>query len=102
MEDETVRLWSVGTGAPLRTLGEDMDWVESVLFSPDGETLVSASSDGTVHLWSVGTGAPPRTLAGHTGWVRGVSFSSDGETVASGSSETAGNFTTTRKMLILR
>ena len=85
--DDTIRLWDVGTGRVIRTLTGHTDWVRSVSFSPDGQTLASGSVDDTIRLWDVGTGRVIRTLTGHTSWVRSVSFSPDGQTLASGSSD---------------
>ena len=59
--------------------------VQSVSFSPDGQTIVSGSSDNTIRLWDVGTGKHLRTLTGHKGPVYSVSFSPDGQILASGS-----------------
>ena len=42
--DNTVRLWDATTGSPLRTLTGHTSWVYSVSFSPDGNTLASASA----------------------------------------------------------
>ena len=38
---------------PLHTLTEHKDWVYSVSFSPDGQTLASGSFDRTVLLWKL-------------------------------------------------
>ena len=61
------------------------DTVWSVAFSPDGQTLASASSDFTIKLWRVSDGTLLRTLTGHTYDVTSVAFSPDGQTLASGS-----------------
>ncbi|MEO0535825.1 MAG: hypothetical protein AAF215_18375, partial [Cyanobacteria bacterium P01_A01_bin.123] len=62
------------------------DWVRSVAFNPDGETLASASDDNTVKLWSK-DGTELQTLQGHSDWVRSVAFNPDGETLASASAD---------------
>ena len=86
--DNTVRLWRIADGAPLRSLNGDTS-VSSVAFSPDGQTLASGSYDNTVRLWRVADGAPLRSLTGHTFRVQRVAFSPDGQTLASGSYDTA-------------
>ncbi|WP_354636087.1 serine/threonine-protein kinase [Planktothricoides raciborskii] len=59
--------------------------VQSVKFSPDGQTLASGSTDGTVKLWNVNTGKAFRTLSGHTDSVWSIAIAPDGKTLASGS-----------------
>ncbi|MBW4449081.1 MAG: caspase family protein [Spirirestis rafaelensis WJT71-NPBG6] len=58
--------------------------VISVKFSPDGQTIASASDDQTVNLWQR-DGKLLRTLPGHQGTVRDISFSPDGKMIASAS-----------------
>jgi WD40 repeat protein len=59
--------------------------VNSVAFSPDGNTLATGDSDGTACLWSVGTGRLITVLHGGGGAkVFAVAFSADGTMVATG------------------
>ncbi|MCY7276847.1 MAG: AAA-like domain-containing protein [Phormidesmis sp. CAN_BIN44] len=60
--------------------------VNSVSFSPDGQTIVSGSDDKTIKLWSR-DGTELKTLSRHHDIVTSVSFSPDGQTIASGSND---------------
>ncbi|MEH1993302.1 AAA-like domain-containing protein [Nostoc sp.] len=61
--------------------------VSSVVFSPDGKTLASASDDSTIKLWNRDTGKEITTLSGHSSSVISVVFSPDGKTLASASGD---------------
>jgi WD40 repeat protein len=63
------------------------DVVESIAWSPKGQTLASGSSDHTVRLWDANSGRLLRTLSGHSDAVFSVAWSPDGKTLASGSAD---------------
>ncbi|MBW4495702.1 MAG: caspase family protein [Oscillatoria princeps RMCB-10] len=67
-------------------LEQHSDQVYSVAFSPDGQTIASASRDKSVILWH-SNGKLLRILTGHRGGVRAVSFSPDCKIVASASGD---------------
>jgi len=72
-------------GKELQTLKGHTHWVRSVAFSPDGQRIVSCSTDKTVKIWDANTGKGLHTLKGHDGSVNSVAFSPDGQRVVSGS-----------------
>jgi Tol biopolymer transport system component len=87
--DGAVRLWDVGTGRSRATLTGHIGGI-LVAFSPDGETLATASGfagddyDNPVRLWSVATGKLTASLAGPTNGVQSMAFSPDGKALAAG------------------
>jgi len=83
-----VKIWNIQTWSILATLRGHVGWVGSVQFSPDGQSLVSASQDKSACLWKVEltTGRYCRTvLSGHSQSVTSAVFSPDGQCVASAS-----------------
>ena len=79
----------------IATLKGHNESVESVVFSPDGKTLASASRtsvvgadrDNTVKLWSVENRTEITTLKGHSASVYSVAFSPVGKILVSASSD---------------
>jgi WD40 repeat protein len=97
-QDQTIRLWEITPHAPsegsqqqpqlvvqpLRTLEGHTSWIRCIVFSSDGQSLASASSDGSVKLWQVSTGECLQTFQAHSSLVLAVAFSPDGKTLATG------------------
>jgi WD40 repeat protein/Flp pilus assembly protein TadD len=80
-----VRLWDARSGAEVRIFeGHDSD-VASVVFSPDGRRLASASWDTKIKVWDVAGGKELFTIHRHSSVVPQVCFSPDGKFLASAS-----------------
>ncbi|MEM8544760.1 MAG: WD40 repeat domain-containing protein, partial [Cyanobacteria bacterium P01_H01_bin.119] len=62
--------------------------VEAVAFSPDGQTLISASSDNTLKQWRIADQTLLNSFEGHTAAVHSLAYSPDGKTIASSSADT--------------
>jgi len=87
VNDNTVRLWDVASGAEKCTLRGHSRTVFSIAFSPDGGTIASASEDHTVKIWDATTMEEKGTLREHSHWVNCVAFSPNGSLLASASSD---------------
>lgn len=59
---DSIGLWEVGTGAPLRNLHGHEGLVMSLAFAPDGKRLASGGWDGTIKLWNWQKGSLLATL----------------------------------------
>jgi WD40 repeat protein/DNA-binding SARP family transcriptional activator len=57
--------------------------VTTLVFSPDGRRLMSASEDKTIRIWSTSDGSLERVLRGHDKAIINAAFSRDGQRVAS-------------------
>jgi len=75
------------------------DGVNTVAWSPDGETLATGARDNTIKLWT-NKGQLIQTLRGHQGSVYRVVFSPDGETLASASQDNTIKLWTNKGQLI--
>jgi WD40 repeat protein len=71
----------------LQVLEGHRDSVRAVAFSPDGQTVVSGSSDRTIRLWDTATGAEKQTFEGHESFVCAIAFTPDGQLLASASDD---------------
>jgi WD40 repeat protein len=78
--DCTIRLWRPQDGKELGVLEGHTRWVQAVVFSADGKTVISSGEDGTMRFWDVETHKETRTV-GHGATMLAVS--PDGKTLAS-------------------
>eukprot|EP00051_Salpingoeca_urceolata_P001430 m.40932 g.40932 ORF g.40932 m.40932 type:complete len:682 (+) comp11419_c0_seq1:841-2886(+) len=73
-----------GVDAGKKAVTHHDDWVQSVRWSPDGQTVATGGFDAAVFLLNADTLEPLRELEGHEGRVRAVDFSPDWKSVVTG------------------
>ncbi|MCB9874659.1 MAG: protein kinase [Planctomycetaceae bacterium] len=88
--DNTVKVWSVESASPLKTLRGHDSWVRACAFSPDGQWVLSAGYDNHARMWNVEGYEEVRVLRGrvlegHLDAIMAVSFSRDGHQIATAS-----------------
>ena len=85
-DDRTVRLWD-GQGQLLETLESHTSAVSALVFSQDGQNLITASWDASIQIWSLQAGrfgpTPQQVVPAHTGGVRDIAVSADSQWLAS-------------------
>ena len=92
-----IHLWEVDTANKLlpistghrrdRLFTDSTELLELLVFSPDGEVLVSGFDTGTIQLWDVRTGGKIAALDGHTKGINTLAFSSDGTMLVSAATD---------------
>lgn len=94
-DDEHTQLWDIDTGelVAIYTTYEDTFYtrnfapsvqINSVAFSPDGDTLATGRSDGDIYLWEIESEEHTLTLTGHEEEIQHVAFGADGDTLFAG------------------
>ena len=86
--DGWVHLWSLDGLRKLKSVkaASSGSRIIGLDFSPDGELLGLASSDGRAYLWSMGD-APPQSLSGHRGELNLIRFHPTGQSIITSSDD---------------
>lgn len=80
-----IRMWNTLTGKTVAKIDRaHKTSVESILISPDGQTLASCGSDSTINLWNLGNNRFTRSFVGHTSNVLSLAVTPDSKILASG------------------
>jgi WD40 repeat protein len=87
-EDHSIQRWEIKSGTKIGLSGHE-SWVNSLAFTPDGKTLISAACDGRLIWWPADAEkpTPSRKIDAHHGWVRSICASADGKLFASGGND---------------
>ena len=76
--------------------------IQSMVFSPDGSIILTASFDNTACLWDAKTGKLLQTLEAHTEGVNTAVFSPDGTIILTASDDATAKLWDTKSGMLLQ
>ena len=82
--ENKIRIWDVSTGDTINIIDKGSSFI-ALAFSPDGETIFSAGSDGKVRTWHIDNGEMLDVIEVNPGNVLALAVSPDGNILASDS-----------------
>jgi WD40 repeat protein len=84
--DKTIYVWRLGDndGSLVRSLIADEGSILALVWTPDGKTIVTSSSDGSIRFRDAATLDPVRVIDHQPDWVQALSVSPDGSRLAAG------------------
>lgn len=84
---DIIRIWDVASGDLISAIQKSNENVTSMVYTLDGETIISGSSNGTVRIWRTSDSSLLRTLYSSAGEISCLSISHDGKFLVSVGSE---------------
>jgi WD40 repeat protein len=85
---ESISVWDMSKRKLVANWIAHKGFIPSVAFSPDSNTIASASYDNTVSVWEAATGKEICHFAGHRSPARCLAFSPDGKVLATAGQDT--------------
>jgi WD40 repeat protein len=84
--DKTIYIWRLAEdeGHLVQSLIADEDSLLAMIWTPDGKSIVTASSDGSIRFRDAATLDPIRVIDKQPDWVQTLAISSDGKLLAAG------------------
>lgn len=79
-----INIWT--EGKLTQTIRGHSARIKTMLFSPDGQKIVSGSDDHSIKIWGL-DGECLKTLVGHTNWIWHLAISSNGDLIVSSSED---------------
>jgi serine/threonine protein kinase len=73
--------------ANLRLFRGHTGFVNCLMITPDGQTLVSGGADRLIKIWDLTTGQELRSLIGHSSYINTIAITPDGQSILSGSAD---------------
>ena len=78
-DERSIRVWNLATGEQRHSLPDGVGGAASLVFSPDGETVVSANYDNDIRVWKTSSGELVRRVEDMTGAMFAAEFTPDGK-----------------------
>jgi WD40 repeat protein len=80
-----IKIWEVETGELLMIINHEYNSCKSLIFSPDGHTVLGITDDKTITQWNINTKEQIQQFKGHNTTVRNLAIHPEGKILASSS-----------------
>ncbi|KAG0014915.1 hypothetical protein BGZ80_010150 [Entomortierella chlamydospora] len=84
--NNVVQIWDATSGSCINTLEGHEGYIITLVLSPQGDKIATASSDNTIRIWDISTGNCIRTMESQ-GSIRCIAYSPQGSMIVSGCSD---------------
>jgi len=85
-DDGRIILWDFKTGWPLKVISGKSKYLQSVIFTQDGNSIISCSNGDTlIRVWDIMSGDEIKSFKGHDAAVSSLALNRDGDKLVSGS-----------------
>jgi WD40 repeat protein/nucleoside phosphorylase len=88
-DEGAIQIWDTNTGASVRKVGDDRDWIGAFAYAPSGAFIVSGGQTGIVRLLDTSTGRTLRVLRTPRSTIRAIAVSPTGRYLACATREGA-------------
>jgi WD40 repeat protein len=68
--DKTIQLWNLTSGKNIKTLSDDVSFVDCLLLLHNTKWLASGDRDFSIKIWNIETSSFVINLQGHTGFIK--------------------------------
>ena len=84
-DDERIDIWNLEGQPKPRTIVRGSEWDDSILFTSDQQSVITAGGNWRPKFWDIGSGRTTRAFGAHANWIFDLDMAADGARLATSS-----------------